>query len=79
MADAVDNPSIPPVARHARPKRRRPSRVRRALLAAGIVGGVAGAAFWFALHELPWFGPWAADAARNVVGPRVVAWAEDVV
>lgn len=45
----------------------------------GIVVGVTGAAAWVAVHELPWFGPWAADAARAVVGPHAVAWVEDVV
>jgi len=39
-----------------------------------IVGGT-----WIALHEIPSFGPMMADGIRKVVGPRPVAWMEDLV
>src|SRR5262249_36766769 len=50
---------------------------RRGLIAAGVVGvGVPG--LWLAIHEVPGLGPALADGTRAVLGPKAVAWAEDV-
>lgn len=49
---------------------------RRALIGAGVVG-VSVPALWYAIHEVPGFGPAVADGVRAVLGPGVVAWAED--
>jgi hypothetical protein len=62
-----------------KPPARKKSRWRRRLTIAGVSVAVLGGATWIALHELPWFGPMMADAARSVLGPRAVAWMEDVV
>jgi hypothetical protein len=40
--------------------------------------GIAAAALWIAVHEVPWLGPTLAEGARALVGPGPVAWAEDV-
>lgn len=45
-----------------------------AVAAAGCGVGLGG---WIALHQIPDFGPWAADAARSLVGDDTVARAED--
>lgn len=45
-------------------------------LAVGAVVGAGG--LWIAIHRVPSLGPALADAARSVVGPRAIAWAEDV-
>jgi hypothetical protein len=60
-------------------KERKPSRLKRRLLGAGIVTTALAAGAWVAIHEIPWFGPWVAEAARGVVGPGPIAWLEDVV
>ena len=60
-------------------RKARGKRWRKRLLIAGATMGVVGAGMMIALHELPWFGPMMADGVRSVVGPRPVAWAEDVV
>lgn len=49
---------------------------RRALIAGGVVA-VATPAAWIAIHEVPGLGPAVADGIRSVLGPGVVAWAED--
>jgi hypothetical protein len=50
---------------------------RRALIGAGVVAvGVPG--LWLAIHEIPGVGPALADGARAVLGPKAVAWMEDV-
>ena len=49
---------------------------RRALIGAGVFAvGVPG--LWYAIHEVPGVGPAVADGIRAVLGPGVVAWAED--
>lgn len=40
--------------------------------------GVAVPGLWTAIHHVPGFGPALADGVRAVLGPRPVAWAEDV-
>lgn len=50
---------------------------RRALVGAGCVA-IAVPALWLAIHEVPGFGPAMADGARWLLGPKAVAWAEDV-
>jgi Phosphodiester glycosidase len=50
---------------------------RRALIAlGGFAVGVPG--LWLAIHTFPGLGPALADGVRAVVGPKPVAWAEDV-
>ncbi|APR78030.1 Cobalt-zinc-cadmium resistance protein [Minicystis rosea] len=49
---------------------------RRALIGLGVVG-VGVPALWYAIHEVPGVGPAVADGVRAVLGPGVVAWAED--
>jgi hypothetical protein len=50
---------------------------RRALIGAGVmVVGVP--ALWIAIHEVPGVGPALADGARALLGPKAVAWMEDV-
>jgi hypothetical protein len=50
---------------------------RRALIGLGVMAvGVPG--LWYAIHEVPGVGPAVADGVRAVLGPGVVAWAEDV-
>jgi hypothetical protein len=39
---------------------------------------VAVPALWIGIHEVPWLGPALADGVRAVVGPKPIAWAEDV-
>ncbi|HTJ83836.1 MAG TPA: phosphodiester glycosidase family protein [Polyangiaceae bacterium] len=51
---------------------------RRLLVAGGAFAGVTGALL-VGIHEIPWLGPALADGVRSVVGPKPVAWAEDVV
>ena len=51
---------------------------KRLLITGGALG-VLGLGFRFALHEFPGFGPAVADGVRAVVGPKPVAWAEDLV
>lgn len=50
---------------------------RRALIGAGVVA-VGVPALWVAIHEVPGVGPALADGTRAVLGPKAVAWAEDV-
>ena len=33
---------------------------------------------WIGIHEIPWLGPALADGVRAVLGPKPIAWAEDV-
>lgn len=54
-------------------KRRWP---RRVAVSAGVLGLVFAAA-WYGVNHTAWMGPMLADAARSVLGPRFVAWAED--
>lgn len=44
------------------------------------LGGLAVAvpALWIGIHEIPWLGPALADGVRAVVGPKPIAWVEDV-
>ncbi len=44
------------------------------------LGGIAVAvpALWIGIHEVPWLGPALADGVRAVLGPKPIAWAEDV-
>lgn len=35
-------------------------------------------ALWIAIHKVRWLGPMLADGARAILGPRAVAWIEDV-
>jgi hypothetical protein len=50
---------------------------RRALVgAAALALGVP--ALWYAIHEVPGVGPALADGGRALLGPRAIAWAEDV-
>ncbi|MEM9875752.1 MAG: hypothetical protein AAF928_12715 [Myxococcota bacterium] len=58
-----------------RPRRRRWA--RRIGIVAGV-GAAATLALWVAVHEVPGLGPAVADGLRSVVGPRPVAWLEDV-
>jgi len=61
----------------AQPKKQKKSRWRRrALISLGVIG-VSVPALWYAIHEVPGFGPAVADGIRAVLGPGVVAWAED--
>src|SRR4051812_36303240 len=50
---------------------------RRGLFAGGAVV-VAIPALWIAIHKVQWLGPMLADGVRAVLGPKAVAWAEDV-
>jgi hypothetical protein len=43
-----------------------------------LVSSVLVLGLWVAIHRVPWLGPVLADGARAVVGPRAVAWVEDV-
>ncbi len=51
---------------------------RRVLLGAGVLLVVGVPATWVAIHEVPGFGPALADGTRALLGPKAVAWAEDV-
>lgn len=59
----------------AKPK----GRWKKRLLIAGGVLVVTGVGLRIAVHEFPGFGTALADGVRAVVGPKAVAWAEDVV
>lgn len=50
---------------------------RRGLYALGGIA-VAVPALWIGIHQVPWLGPALADGVRAVVGPKPIAWAEDV-
>jgi hypothetical protein len=50
---------------------------RRGLYTLGFFT-VAAPALWIGIHEIPWLGPALADGVRAVVGPKPIAWAEDV-
>jgi hypothetical protein len=63
------------VAEAEKPKKTKKWR-RRAFIGLGFMAvGVPG--LWVAIHEIPGFGPAVADGVRAVLGPGVVAWAED--
>ena len=51
-------------------------RLRTAALAA-MAGLVSCAGLWIGIHEIPWLGPFLADTARAVVGPKAVGQVED--
>ena len=50
---------------------------RRGLYTLGFFAVVT-PALWIGIHEIPWLGPALADGVRAVVGPKPIAWAEDV-
>nr|AYM54078.1 hypothetical protein [Byssovorax cruenta] len=50
---------------------------RRALVGLGFFA-VAVPGLWVAIHQVPGFGPAVVDGVRAVVGPKPIAWAEDV-
>lgn len=60
----------------AKPKKQKSRWKRRALIAGGVMA-VSVPGLWYAIHEVPGFGPAVADGVRAVLGPGVVAWAED--
>jgi hypothetical protein len=83
----VSNPSNDPkqkssaAAKSAAKKRDAPKgfrRVLRWLRNLSIFGLVSLVLLWTVIQTNPKAGPWLADAARAVVGPKAVAWAEDV-
>jgi hypothetical protein len=49
----------------------------RRLLGAALLLTVLLFGLWVAIHHIPGFGPWLADTARSVAGPKAVAWVED--
>lgn len=53
-------------------------RFGRRLVTLAMLGIVVCLGVWIAIHRVPGFGPWLADGARSVAGPRAVAWVEDV-
>jgi hypothetical protein len=59
------------------PARRRRRWLRRAAQAA-VIALIGTGAFWYAIHEIPGFGPAVVDGVRAVIGPEPIAWAEDV-
>lgn len=71
--------SSPP--RAPAPDARAPRRRSRWLRRAGkglVVAGAGVGALWYAIHEIPGFGPALVDGVRGVVGPGPIAWIEDV-
>ncbi|WP_272459629.1 phosphodiester glycosidase family protein [Polyangium jinanense] len=58
-------------------KKKKPRRWRRRAAIGLGVTFVAGGATWWAIHNVPGFGPALADGLRAVLGPSVVAWIED--
>jgi hypothetical protein len=50
---------------------------RRGLYTLGAFA-IAVPALWIGIHEIPWLGPALADGVRAVLGPKPIAWAEDV-
>lgn len=52
-------------------------RLLRALLAIAIATPLLIGVLWYAIHHVPWLGPWLADEARVVLGPKAVSWLED--
>ncbi len=58
-------------------KKKRPRRWRRRLAIGLGVTLATGGATWWAIHNVPGFGPALADGVRAVLGPSVVAWVED--
>ncbi len=66
--------------KHRSPRSRKSRRgiaLRSAIVLGPVVAGLLG--LWYGIHHVPWLGPALADGARSVVGPKPVAWAEDVV
>ena len=57
---------------------RRPGRLRRYAARGAIAVAIAIPALWYAIHEIPGFGPAVVDGVRAVVGPEPIAWVEDV-
>lgn len=51
---------------------------RRRLAKVSALSFVGLIALWIAIQEVPWLGPALADGVRAVVGPKPVAWAENV-
>lgn len=65
----------------AEDKKERPVRRRkwlRRLGYLGLFGVVSSLGLWVAVHEVEGLGPAIADGLRSVLGPRAVAWMEDV-
>lgn len=56
---------------------KKPRRWRRRLAITAGVMAVGTGATWYAIHNVPGFGPALADGVRAVLGPSVVAWIED--
>jgi hypothetical protein len=57
------------------------TRAKKALRVVGITAGVGVvflAVMWVAIHRYPAFGTFMVDNVRRVVGPKPIAWAEDV-
>ncbi|MBM4358343.1 MAG: phosphodiester glycosidase family protein [Deltaproteobacteria bacterium] len=54
-----------------------PRRWRRRLALAGGLLAALTAGVWYGVNHTSWMGPLVADGLRSVLGPRVVAWAED--
>jgi Phosphodiester glycosidase len=52
-------------------------RMKRALVTLLVATPLALGILWYAIHHVPWLGPWLADAARAVLGPDAVSWMED--
>jgi Phosphodiester glycosidase len=58
--------------------KKKAGRLRRAVVGLGVAAAVGVPGLWIAIHEVPGLGPALADGARSLLGPRAVAWAEDV-
>ncbi len=70
----------PPPARasaKAKPAGKWKRRLKRAFVTLLVGTPLALGVLWYAIHHVPWLGPWLADAARAVLGPDAVSWMED--
>ena len=79
-----EKPAPPPAAteqksdkKRRKVRRTRKSSWRRRLLIAGGSLPVLALVGWFAVHNIPGFGPLVADSLRAVFGKKFVAWLED--
>jgi hypothetical protein len=52
---------------------------KRRLMYTGVAIPVLGVVMWFAVHNIPGFGPLVADTLRSLFGNEFVAWLEDTV
>ncbi len=52
-------------------------RIKRTLVTILVGTPISLLILWYAIHHVPWLGPWLADAARAVLGPDAVSWMED--